>query len=293
MTRTDVCALYQFVPVADPPGVREALLAEMNRLEVRGSLLVAPEGINGTIAGCRHNLQSILDRIAELLDTDPIDAKWSTCEDTPFRRTKVRLKREIVTMGVDHIDPTSQAGTYVDAEDWNALVDDPNVIVIDTRNEYEIELGKFRGAIDPKTESFREFPAYVKDQLDPRRHAKVAMYCTGGIRCEKATSLLKSAGFDEVYHLRGGILKYLETVSEGENRFEGDCYVFDGRVAVDNSLQPTGHAMCHACGLPVAPEQLDDPDYRVGVHCPRCVETLTEDQRSRFEMRQRQMAKET
>lgn len=284
----DVCALYQFAPLADLPAVRQRLLGAMAD-RVLGSLLIAPEGINGTIAGERPDIESVL-TVIRRLGFDDLSIKWSATSDQPFRRGKVRIKREIVTMGVDGIDPVTGAGQYVAPEDWNRLIDDPEVVLIDTRNDYETAIGKFDGAVDPSTESFRSFPDYVDANLNPDVTPKVAMYCTGGIRCEKATALLKQKGFDQVYHLRGGILEYLRTVAPEDSRFRGDCFVFDDRVAVDDRLQPSGHHLCHGCGWAVPPDQTSDPRYVAGVQCPRCADKLTDDQKRRFAMRQSQLA---
>ncbi len=218
-----------------------------------------------------------------------LDMKESYCDEMPFKRSRVRLKKEIVTLGVEGIDPLDAVGTYVDPEDWNELIRDPDVTLIDTRNDYEVAIGTFKGAKSPDTHSFREFPDYVAENLDPQKHTKVAMFCTGGIRCEKSTALLKQRGFEEVYHLRGGILKYLEVVPPEESQWEGECFVFDGRVSVGHGLQVSDHVMCFACGWPVTREQQQHPDYLAGVHCPRCVDSLTEDQRKRFAERQRQI----
>ena len=292
MSRYTVVALYRFVTLDDFESLQKPFLEQMNAGEICGSLLLAAEGINGTIAGPSAGIDSFL----KYLKSDPrlagLEAKFSQCEEKPFRRARVRLKREIVTMGVEGIDPNECVGTYVDPDQWNALIDDPDVTLIDTRNEYETAIGTFRGAIDPKTDSFRDFPEYVDRELDPQKNRKVAMYCTGGIRCEKATALLKQKGFDEVYHLRGGILKYLEAVPPEESRWEGDCFVFDHRVAVDHELQPSEHQMCFGCGWPVTPEESEHEDFVPGIHCPRCVNKLTEEQKERFRMRQQQMGEQ-
>ena len=202
---------------------------------------------------------------------------------------KVKLKKEIVTMGVEDIDPNKDVGTYVDAADWNALISDPDVILVDTRNHYEFEIGTFKGAIDPKTETFREFPAYAKANLDPQKHKKVAMFCTGGIRCEKSTAYMKQQGFDEVYHLKGGILKYLEDVPKEESLWEGECFVFDNRVAVNHALEKGSYDQCHACRFPITEEDKRSPMYQPGVSCPRCYESRSDKQISRFKERQKQM----
>ena len=215
-----------------------------------------------------------------------IEVKESTCAEQPFRRSRVRLKREIVTMGVEDIDPQDSVGTYVDPRDWNELIADPDVRLIDTRNTYEVAIGTFEGAENPETESFREFPQYVKDNLDPQQHKKVAMFCTGGIRCEKSTALLKAIGFEEVYHLRGGILKYLETVPAEESKWNGDCFVFDQRVSVGHGLVEGEHVMCYACGWPVSAEDQQHQDFEPGVHCPHCVNEISDERKKRFADRQ-------
>ena len=289
MDRFIVAALYQFVPVADPSALRAPLAGVMREQGVHGTLLLASEGINGTVAGTRAGIDALLDWL-RVDDRFPgLTHKESFADQMPFRRTKVRLKREIVTMGVEGIDPRQSVGTYVEPADWNSLVDDPSVTLIDTRNDYEVALGTFHGATDPATESFREFPAYVDAHLDPQTHPKVAMFCTGGIRCEKATAYLKQRGFEEVYHLRGGVLKYLEDVPAGQSRWEGQCYVFDGRVSVGHGLEPGGYHPCYGCGLPVSAEAMASPGYERGVSCPACVASLTEEQKERFRMRQRQL----
>jgi UPF0176 protein len=287
-----VAALYRFVTLSDFESLRQPILDQMIKMEICGTLLLAIEGINGTIAGSEASMQSFL----EYLRSDPrladLDCKLSQCDEKPFRRSRVRLKREIVTLGVEGIDPQRSVGTYVDPRAWNQLLDDPEVTVIDTRNDYETAIGKFRGAIDPDTETFREFPEFVDQNLDPSKHRKVAMYCTGGIRCEKATALMLQKGFQEVYHLRGGILKYLETIPPEESKWEGDCFVFDERVAVDHTLQPSEHLMCFGCGWPVSIEDRQKSEYVPGVQCPRCADHLTEDQKQRFAMRQQQMSQQ-
>ena len=287
-----VAALYRFVRLADYQELRKPLLKKMRCLEVRGSLLLAIEGINGTVAGSRQGIDALL----EYLRADPrladLEVKESFCDQPPFRRSRVRLKKEIVTMGVEGIDPNHAVGTYVDPADWNELISDPSVTLIDTRNDYEVAIGTFEGAINPDTETFGEFPDYVDQNLDPSKHKKVAMFCTGGIRCEKSTALLKEKGFDEVYHLKGGILKYLELVPEEESKWQGECFVFDDRVAVGHGLDVGQHKMCYACGWPVSAEDQQHQDYEFGVHCPRCVDKLTDSQKERFRMRQRQMLRE-
>lgn len=284
-----IAALYRFVHLPDYRTLRQPLLGAMREDDIRGTLLLAREGINGTVAGTRQ----AIDRLLEFLRADPrladVDVKESTCKTPPFKRTRVRLKKEIVTMGVRDIDPNRSAGTYVDPEQWNDLIDDPEVTLIDTRNDYEVAIGTFPGAVNPATESFRELPAFVDQHLDPEQHPKVAMFCTGGIRCEKSTAYLKQLGFREVYHLRGGILKYLERVPQSQSKWQGECFVFDERVSVAHGLRVGSHTMCYACGWPVTPEQQRDDRYVPGVQCPRCADHLTEDQKRRFRERQRQI----
>ncbi len=286
---TLVAALYRFVELVDFRELRQPLLTEMRRHDVRGTLLLAREGVNGTIAGSRAGIDSLL----AFLNADDrlrgLDVKESLCDTPPFKRTRVRLKKEIVTMGVEDIDPAHSVGTYVDPAEWNELIGDPEVTLIDTRNDYEVAIGTFDGAIDPRTNRFGELPEFVDKNLDPNKHRKIAMFCTGGIRCEKSTAYLKQRGFDEVYHLRGGILKYLESVPPDESKWRGECFVFDGRVSVGHGLAVGDHVMCFGCGWPVSGQDRQDQRYVAGVHCPRCFDRLTDDQKSRFAERQRQL----
>jgi UPF0176 protein len=284
-----VAALYRFVALEDFVLLQQPILDAMRRAGVFGSLLLAREGINGTIASSREGIDEILSYLRSDERLRTLEVKESFCDEMPFKRTRVRLKKEIVTMGVDDIDPNQSVGTYVDPKDWNELVSDPNVTVIDTRNDYEVAIGTFKGAENPDTHTFREFPSYVDDHLDPSKHKKVAMFCTGGIRCEKSTALLKQKGFQEVYHLRGGILKYLEQIPEEESLWDGDCFVFDQRVAVGHGLQESDHVMCFACGWPVSTQEQQHVDFIAGVQCQRCAGSLTEEQKSRFTERQRQI----
>ena len=284
-----VAALYRFVSLSDFESLREPILAAMEANEVRGTLLLASEGINGTIAGSRNGIDALLRYLREDPRLAETEVKESFCGEPPFKRTRVRLKQEIVTLGVEGIDPNDSVGTYVDPQDWNDLISDPDVTVIDTRNDYEVAIGTFQGAENPDTHTFREFPDYVDQNLDPNQHKKVAMFCTGGIRCEKSTALLKQKGFDEVYHLRGGILKYLEQVPPEESLWNGDCFVFDQRVAVGHGLEESDHVMCFACGWPVTVEEQQHPDFQAGVQCARCVGKTTDEQRARFAERQRQI----
>jgi UPF0176 protein len=290
MSEITVCAMYRFVQLENFETLRQPMLDQMLALDVKGTLLLAQEGINGTVSGAKQSIDSFLswlkqdDRLAE------IDYKFSFDDVQPFYRTKVKLKKEIVTMGVEGIDPNQVVGTYVKPKDWNALISDPEVAVIDTRNEYEVEIGTFKGAVNPHTASFREFPAYVEKALSTEKHKKVAMFCTGGIRCEKSTAYLKEQGFDEVYHLEGGILKYLEEVDEKETLWEGDCFVFDNRVAVNHRLEKSAYDQCHACRLPITQEDMKHVHFEKGISCPRCFGKHTEKQLKRFKERERQVS---
>lgn len=285
-----VCAMYRFVALPDYVELKDRLLSFLEERQIKGSLLLASEGINGTVAGERAAIDALIDWLQQDERFAQLDCKFSTTHELPFYRTKVKLKKEIVTMGVEGIDPRSVVGTYVKPKDWNALIADPDVVLVDTRNHYEVELGSFEGAIDPQTESFREFPDYVRTHLDPAKHKKVAMFCTGGIRCEKSTAYLKSQGFDEVYHLEGGILKYLEEVPQAESKWRGDCFVFDNRVAVDHSLNESSYDLCHACRQPIQEEDKRHPLYEAGVACHRCHGTHTQEQIERFRERERQLS---
>lgn len=281
-----VAALYRFVALPDFESLRPGIENVLKETGVRGSLLLATEGINGTIAGSRAGIDQVLAYLNNIEQFDPLEVKESFCAEQPFRRTRVKLKREIVTMGVEGIDPNDSVGTYVDPVDWNDLISDPDVILIDTRNEYEVAIGTFEGATNPHTDSFREFPDYVDKNLDPTKQKKVAMFCTGGIRCEKSTALLKQKGFEEVYHLKGGILKYLEKVPEEKSKWQGDCFVFDQRVSVQHGLVEGEHVMCYACGWAVSKAERQHPDYEAGVHCPNCKHEISEERKRRFAERQ-------
>ena len=284
-----VAALYKFVTLDDYVQLREPLLQTLLANDVKGTLLLAEEGINGTVSGSRAGIDAVL----AWLRADPrlvdIDHKESYCAEQPFYRTKVKLKKEIVTLGVPGVDPNQRVGTYVEPQDWNALVDDPEVLVIDTRNDYEVGIGSFKGAIDPKTKSFRDFPAYIREHFDPAQHKKVAMFCTGGIRCEKASSFMLQEGFPEVFHLKGGILKYLEEVPAAESRWEGECFVFDNRVTVTHELAEGAYDQCHACRNPVSPQDMQSPHYSPGISCPHCWDSLSEKTRAGARERQKQI----
>ena len=284
-----VLALYKFVELNDFRERREPLLAFCIEQGIKGTLLLAREGINGTVSGRREAIDALLVYLRSDARLRDLDAKESFDRDQPFYRMKVKLKKEIVTMGVEGIDPRRVVGTYVEPRQWNALISDPEVVLIDTRNEYEIEVGQFKHAVNPHTQSFREFPAYVAEHLDPKIHRKVAMYCTGGIRCEKSTAYLKEQGFDEVFHLHGGILKYLEEVPESESLWQGECFVFDNRVTVNHQLEKGDYEQCHGCRRPITHADMQSEYYEEGVCCPRCYGALSQDQRERFAERQRQV----
>ena len=288
-----VCALYKFATLEDFESLKPPLQKKLEDLSIRGTLLLAKEGINGTVAGSR----SAIDELLEYLKNDDvfgdrlqnIQCKESHNEEIPFNRTKVKLKKEIVTMGVEAIDPNQIVGTYVKPDAWNELIADPDVMVVDTRNEYEVQIGTFKNAINPHTTSFREFPEYTKQNLDPTQHKKIAMFCTGGIRCEKSTAYLKEQGFEEVYHLEGGILKYLEEVSIEDSMWEGECFVFDSRVTVDHDLKRGQYDQCHACRMPITEQDKQSNAYQAGVSCPHCITELTDAQKSRFIEREKQV----
>ncbi len=284
-----ICALYKFVRLENYKSLQAPLLAKMNSLAVKGTLLLAAEGINGTISGSQSAIEQVLSFLAENEGLANISHKESYADENPFHRTKVKLKKEIVTMGVEGIDPNQVVGTYVKPQDWNALISDPEVLLVDTRNDYEVEIGTFEGALNPDTETFREFPKYVKDNLDKTKHKKVAMFCTGGIRCEKSTAYLKEQGFEEVYHLEGGILKYLEEVPSEETMWQGECFVFDGRVAVNHGLEQGQYDQCFACRFPLTEQEKQNVHYIKGVSCHRCHDKVSEKQRNRFAERERQI----
>ena len=283
-----IAALYRFVRLDDYAGLRQPLLDFMLGHEIRGSLLLAAEGINGTVAG----RPAAIDELLEYLRSDErlrdLDCKLSYDDEMPFNRSRVKLKREIVTMGVDDLDP-AQAGTYVEPADWNRLISDPEVTLIDTRNDYESAIGSFEDSWAPNTGSFREFPGFARDHLDPSRHRKIAMYCTGGIRCEKSTAYLRRLGFDEVFHLKGGILNYLEQVPENESLWRGECFVFDNRVSVNHALEKGSYDQCHACRRPLSAADKASDRYRPGVSCPACFEERGEDERERYREREKQV----
>ena len=289
MSEVVVAALYKFVTLKDFHALREPLLDCCQRADTKGTILLAHEGINGTIAGSREGIDQVLaylrsdSRLASLVHKESYD------DHMPFYRMKVKLKNEIVTMGVDGIDPNELVGTYVKPGDWNALVNDPDVVLLDTRNDYEFGIGTFKGSLDPKTTTFREFPAFVRENLDPSRNKKVAMFCTGGIRCEKASAFMLNEGFEEVYHLEGGILKYLEEIPAEESTWEGECFVFDNRVAVNQALEKGQYDQCYGCRHPITEQDKLSQHYEKGVCCPGCYGSLSDDQKMRFAERQKQV----
>lgn len=289
MSSICVIALYKFVSLPDYSELRQPLLDLCQREGIRGSLLLAPEGINGTVAGSHQAMAALLDWFKADARFDALEYKVSLTDNIPFLRMKVKLKKEIVTMGVPWVDPHRAVGTYVEAKDWNQLISDPEVVVVDTRNDYEYRVGSFQRAIDPNTRTFREFPEWVAQNLDPGQHKKVAMFCTGGIRCEKATSYLLQQGFEEVYHLKGGVLKYLEEVPAEESLWEGDCFVFDDRVTVKHGLQRGDYVSCHACGQPLSPEEQQSEHYVREISCPYCVDSLSDEKKRRLEQRRKQI----
>ena len=286
-----VAALYHFTRFEDPAALRAQLRSVCESAGVRGTVLLAPEGINGTIAGTREGIDLVLAHIRAMPGCAGLVWKESSAAAMPFGRMKLRLKREIVTMGVPGTDPTAHVGRYVAPADWNALISAPDVAVIDTRNDYEVAIGTFRGAVDPGMRSFRDFPAWWRDNAHRFAGKRIAMFCTGGIRCEKSTNFLLGEGVAEVFHLQGGILRYLEEVSEQDSLWDGACFVFDQRVSLTHGLAPGGHLLCHACRRPLAPDDTARPDYEEGVCCHRCVDEYSDADRARFRERQRQVAR--
>ncbi|NNE80353.1 MAG: rhodanese-related sulfurtransferase [Silicimonas sp.] len=284
-----VAALYKFTPLASLETVQGTLARIANKNGVKGTLLLASEGINGTIAGTRSGIDAVLSQIKDLPGCADLEWKESTASEMPFIRMKVRLKREIVTMGQPDVDPIHKVGTYVAPNDWNDLISREDVVVIDTRNDYEVDIGSFKDAVDPKTASFREFPGWWDRNKARFGNKKIAMYCTGGIRCEKASSFLLEQGADEVFHLKGGILKYLEEVPVENSLWQGDCFVFDNRVSVRHGLEEGDYDLCHACRRPISEADKIHADYEPGVSCARCKAEFSESDRERFRERQRQV----
>ncbi len=288
-TNIVVAAMYKFVHLPDFRELREKLLQVCEKQSLKGTLLLAEEGINGTVAGGRKGIDNLL----SFLKQDPrfadLEHKESFVPEIPFYRMKVRLKKEIVTMGIPDTDPNRLNGAKVDYKEWNELISDPDVLVIDTRNEYEYKIGTFKNAVSPNTTTFREFPEFVNNELGSDKHKKVAMFCTGGIRCEKATNYMLKQGYKDVYHLNGGILKYLEEVKQEENLWQGECFVFDGRVAVDKNLEQGNYEQCFACRMPLSDEELQSDKYEKGISCPHCIDEMTDEKYERVSERQRQV----
>ena len=291
-----VAALYHFADVDDPAALKPLILEQCEAAVLKGTILLAREGINGTIAGSAEGVDTIVAYLRSLPQFAGLEVKFSEAKEMPFLRMKVRLKKEIVSMGIDGVDAVNGQGDYVDPQDWNALIADPDTVVIDTRNGYEVAIGSFDGAINPDTESFRDFPAWFDQYAEKlREHTgqqpKIAMFCTGGIRCEKATAYVKDKGFETVHHLKGGILKYLENIPEEESLWQGDCFLFDQRVAVGHGLKESDYEQCHACRMPLNAADRESPEYVPGVSCPHCIGARSEEQRVRYRERQRQMEK--
>ncbi|WP_300526843.1 rhodanese-related sulfurtransferase [Maricaulis sp.] len=288
MPRFLVAALYKFAPLQADAAAQAQIKSVCEGHDVFGTLLLADEGLNGTIAGPADGVAAVLAHLRALPGFADLEHKESWAEEQPFLRMKVRLKKEIVTMGVPGTDPTRIVGTYVEPEDWNDLITAEDVVTIDTRNDYEVRIGQFEGAVDPETVNFREFPDWFRKFRQGRPNARIAMYCTGGIRCEKATAFVKSEGIEDVYHLKGGILKYLETVPEADSLWRGECFVFDRRVAVKHGLELGSYTLCHACREPLGPEDLKSDLFIAGEQCPHCAGRYSAADRSRFAERERQ-----
>jgi UPF0176 protein len=288
-TQYVTCALYKFVALPNYGSIRHPLLKLMTDNQVYGTLLLAAEGINGTVSSTREGIDAVLNWLNQQPGLENIDTKESFDTEIPFYRTKVKLKKEIVTMGVEGIDPRQVVGTYVKPQDWNDLISDPEVLVVDTRNDYEVEIGTFKHAVDPKTTSFREFPEWANKNIDRAKTKKIAMFCTGGIRCEKSTAYMKEQGYEEVYHLEGGILKYLEEVPKDQSLWQGECFVFDNRVAVDQDLKRGSYDQCHACRMPITEQEKTLETYQEGLSCHHCYGKVSDEQRQRFAQRQKQV----
>ncbi|WP_299774462.1 rhodanese-related sulfurtransferase [uncultured Tateyamaria sp.] len=284
-----IAALYHFTRFDDPAAIKGPLAALCCGQYVKGTLLLAPEGINGTIAGPRAGIEAVLAHIRALPGCADLEWKESTSKTPPFGKMKVRLKREIVTMGQPDVDPAARVGHYVDPADWNDLIGREDVAVIDTRNDYEVAIGTFDGAVDPHTRSFGEFPAWWEENKYRFHNKKVAMFCTGGIRCEKSTNYLLGQGVEDVFHLKGGILKYLEEVPAQDSTWQGECFVFDGRVSVGHGLEVGPHQLCHACRRPILPADQARPEYEAGVSCHHCVDETSDEDKARFRERQKQI----
>ncbi|MEM8804605.1 MAG: rhodanese-related sulfurtransferase [Cyanobacteria bacterium P01_G01_bin.38] len=283
-----IVTFYKFVTLDDCETLRSLLIERCQTLNIKGTILLATEGINATIAGQSDNIHILLAELRQDSRLADLTHKASWADQAPFERMKVKVKPEIVTFGHPQGNPNRQVGTYVDPQDWNGVISNPDVVVIDTRNDYEVSIGTFAGAKNPQTRSFREFPDYAQQHLDPQKHKKVAMFCTGGIRCEKASSYLLSQGFEQVYHLQGGILKYLEAVPADDSLWQGECFVFDERVAVQHGLAPGSYDMCRGCGHPISDADKASPQFEGGVSCPHCYRALTPEKQARLREKERQ-----
>lgn len=284
-----IAALYHFTRFADPDALRAPLLELCRAQSVKGTLLLAHEGINGTIAGPRAGIDAVLAHIRALPGCADLEWKEATASQPPFGKMKVRLKKEIVTMGQPDVDPRARTGHYVEPQDWNDLIRSDDVVVIDTRNDYEVSIGTFDGAIDPKTASFRDFPTWWEQNKHRFHNKRVAMFCTGGIRCEKSTNYLLGQGVEDVYHLKGGILRYLEEVPPEDSTWKGECFVFDNRVSVGHGLVEGPHQLCHGCRRPILPQDMERPEYEHGVSCHQCIHETSEADKARFRERQKQI----
>jgi UPF0176 protein len=288
-----VAAFYKFIHLSDPVGLQRDLQKTCEAADILGTILVAPEGINGTVCASHEGISALMAYFADSAYFSDIQPKYSFAEEPAFYRMKVRLKQEIVTMGQPDIDPENSVGTYVPPQDWNALIGAPDTLVIDTRNRYEVAVGTFENAVDPQTASFRDFPAWIENYMadlpENERPKNIAMFCTGGIRCEKATSYLRARGYENVFHLEGGILKYLETVAAEDSAWRGECFVFDQRVSVKHGLAPGAYDQCHACRMPLTAEEKQLASFEHGVSCLHCIDTHNEADRARFRERQKQM----
>ncbi|MBE7382233.1 MAG: rhodanese-related sulfurtransferase [Leptolyngbya sp. SIO1E4] len=283
-----VATFYKFVPIQDCAELQRSLQTLCVSINLRGTILLAAEGINATIAGRDDSVAQLIDWLQCDRRFSDLTVKIAATAESPFGRMKVKIKSEIVTLGQPAVSPNQQVGTYVSPREWNHLISDPEVVLVDARNEYEVNIGTFKGAINPHTQAFRQLPDYVKTHLNPQEHKKVAMFCTGGIRCEKATSYLLQRGFEEVYHLQGGILKYLEEIPETESLWEGECFIFDERVTVRHGLRPGSYDLCRACGQPISAEDKISPHYEASICCPHCYPNLTPEKRAKQQMRKYQ-----
>jgi UPF0176 protein len=286
-------AFYHFVTLTDIKSTQTIIQDYCDKVSIKGTILLANEGINGTISGDEKNILEFHEFIKNDLifskAFEALDYKGSWSSKNPFYRMKVRLKKEIVTLGIPEVSPTKKVGVYVRPEDWNKLINDPDITLIDARNGYEVDIGTFRNAINPNTSSFREFPEYIRNNLNPKKNKKIAMFCTGGIRCEKASSYMLEEGFKEVYHLQGGILKYLETIPEAKSLWQGECFVFDQRVAVTNELKQGKYNQCFACRHPLSPQEIKSDEYIEGISCCYCIDKISEEKKGQLKERQKQI----